>query len=184
MVKANKEYLGKLADRLSGKNVEPQDYKLARKAVYVSSANLSAAFQRMTSEPKSRQKNTKAVHQFVVLNHILSSYTATVVSAVEAGEQNVFSGKNLQTVNAALKALGESFTQLQTDAQKGNDKDNVTGAGTTELNNADEPNQLLTEQLNYIRKVCEDIFKVTESFLASPSPKFQGEKKLREGSIK
>jgi hypothetical protein len=41
------------------------DYKLARKEMYVSMANLSAAFQRMLSEPKSKQKNESALYNFL-----------------------------------------------------------------------------------------------------------------------
>jgi uncharacterized membrane protein YccC len=64
------------------------DYKLARKDVFVNSANLSATFERMTSEPKSKQRNIKDIHKFVVLNHILASYTANIASSlIKTGPQ-------------------------------------------------------------------------------------------------
>jgi uncharacterized membrane protein YccC len=75
---ANYQYLQKVAIILSGGKIDITAYKLARKNVYVSSANLGSAFQRMLSEPKSKQQNSKELHKFVVLNHMLSSYTATL----------------------------------------------------------------------------------------------------------
>ncbi len=54
------------------------DYKLSRKNAFVALANLSEAFTRMLSEPKSKQKNGPKVHQFVVMNHMLNSHIATL----------------------------------------------------------------------------------------------------------
>jgi uncharacterized membrane protein YccC len=54
------------------------NYKVARKEVYVASANLASLFQRMFSEPKSKQIMIKELHQFTALNHHLSSYIATL----------------------------------------------------------------------------------------------------------
>jgi uncharacterized membrane protein YccC len=56
VIYANTHYLVKIADSMTGASVNTTDYKLARKEVYVTSANLSAAFERMTSEPKRKQK--------------------------------------------------------------------------------------------------------------------------------
>ena len=82
VINSNVNYLIKIAKSITGTTVDTTEYKLARKDVYVKSANLSAAFERMTSEPKSKQRNIKDIHKFVVLNHILSSYTATIASEI------------------------------------------------------------------------------------------------------
>lgn len=52
--------------------------KNARKNALVTLANLSEAFNRMLAEPKSQQKGVEKLHQFVVLNHMLTSYIATL----------------------------------------------------------------------------------------------------------
>ncbi|MBC8084708.1 MAG: FUSC family protein [Hymenobacter sp.] len=52
VLRANLRYLQTLAETLAGSLVAEHDYKLARKEVYVSSANLAAAFQGMMSEPR------------------------------------------------------------------------------------------------------------------------------------
>jgi uncharacterized membrane protein YccC len=80
-LQANLAYLRQLADRLAGRPQTPTAYKLTRKQVYVASANLAAAFQRMISEPKSKQRRPTEVHEFVVLNHILSSNIASVTAS-------------------------------------------------------------------------------------------------------
>ena len=59
VLNANVNYLMRIAESMFGKETAVADYKLSRKDVFVKSANLSAAFERMTSEPKSKQKNCK-----------------------------------------------------------------------------------------------------------------------------
>ncbi|WP_082886317.1 FUSC family protein [Flavisolibacter tropicus] len=59
MLQANIDYLLTVAKKFSGEVMKTTDFKLARKEVYIQSANLSAAFQRMLSEPKGKQKNKK-----------------------------------------------------------------------------------------------------------------------------
>ncbi|RZK24296.1 MAG: hypothetical protein EOO56_01900, partial [Hymenobacter sp.] len=79
-LRANLAYLRQLADRLAGRDVPATAYRLLRKDVYVASANLAAAFQRMLSEPKSKHHRPTATHQFVVLNHILSANIAALTA--------------------------------------------------------------------------------------------------------
>lgn len=55
-----------------------QAYKLARKANFVAQALLAGSFQRMLSEPQSKQKYADTFYQIVVVNHTLSSYLATL----------------------------------------------------------------------------------------------------------
>ena len=63
---------------LERQDVTSGDLRKARKNSLVSLANLSDAFNRMLSEPKSQQKGVDKVHQFVVLNHRLTSHLATL----------------------------------------------------------------------------------------------------------
>lgn len=73
-----KEYFFVVAEAFSGKIIDPAAQQLARKNALVALANLSDAFNRMLSEPKSQQKGVEILHQFVVLNHMLTSYIATL----------------------------------------------------------------------------------------------------------
>ncbi|MBI3882722.1 MAG: FUSC family protein, partial [Sphingobacteriales bacterium] len=81
MVKAlndNANYFKKISCAYVGKPYTVTQYKLSRKAAFVSLANLSDAFARMLSEPKHKQQNNKLIHQYVVLNHMLTSHIATL----------------------------------------------------------------------------------------------------------
>ena len=78
MLTEAKKYFSVIAGAFSGENINRNDQQLARKNALVALANLSEAFNRMLSEPKSQQKGVELLHQFVVLNHTLTSYIATL----------------------------------------------------------------------------------------------------------
>lgn len=82
VLQANLEYFAQIISRFDAKAFDEVAYRLARKKMYLRSASLSAAFQRMLDEPKSKQRNKQDLHQFVVLNHILSSYFSTLSSSL------------------------------------------------------------------------------------------------------
>lgn len=80
MMDANRKYFELVMRAYSNEKVAVTDLKLARKDTYVAAANMMSAFQRMLSEPKSKQKNGSAVYHYVVLNHTLTSHTATLAA--------------------------------------------------------------------------------------------------------
>ncbi|MFD1144727.1 FUSC family membrane protein [Larkinella insperata] len=167
VLEANRNYLRKLLDSLSGKPVTITDYKLARKAVYVNSANLSAAFQRMTSEPQSKQWHRNDIHEFVVLNHILSSNIATITSAyLNAERPTVCPPEMLRPVRRALSVLNESLKSLDGEAAK-----TALEPPLTETSGPEKPESMiaedssLKEQLDFIQKLSHDISKLTDTIL-------------------
>ncbi len=159
MVKANALYLQRLIQALSGQKLSLLEYKLARKEVYLASANLSAAFQRMLSEPKSKQSEKSDVQQFVVLNHILFSNIATIATSLLAKEPKVYSNDLLSTAKKAYHKLNESRKQLgdKEDLPGLPDAVNVDGVAPT----ADD---LMKEQLSFIYGVSKDVEKLTKVF--------------------
>ncbi len=161
VIYANVNYLVKIAKTITGKTVSITEYKLARKDVYVQSANLSAAFERMTSEPKSKQRNIKDIHKFVVLNHILSSYIATVASEITIKNMHKATPETLKLVKKSINVLNESNKKL------GGERIEFTGekAGPEEEIPATVTDNLLKEQLGFINKISNDIAKVTEDVL-------------------
>ncbi len=82
-IEANTAYFRDVASAFLGKPFTVQRYKLSRKNAFVALANLSDAFGRMLSEPRSKQKRIAEMHQFVVSNHMLTSHTATLAYYVE-----------------------------------------------------------------------------------------------------
>lgn len=73
-------YLEAISSAYTGGQFDENRYKLARKEVYINSANLASAFQRMLTEPKSKQQSLQQLHQFVVLSHELSAHIAGLAS--------------------------------------------------------------------------------------------------------
>ncbi len=77
-LKANRNYFITIAKAFTGKPLEATSYRLARKGAFVALANLSDNFQRMLSDPKSKQFHLKEYHQFVTTSHMLTSYIASL----------------------------------------------------------------------------------------------------------
>ncbi len=162
---ANTRYLAKIAESILGKDVTPTEYKLTRKDVYVKSANLSAAFERMTSEPKSKQRKVKDVHKFVVLNHILSSYIATIASAVTTKAIHKSAAENLKLLKRSIAVLNDSNKKLGGQVTEVGSSKTLTANAETEPKAVSADDLLLKDQLGFINKISTDIARVTESIV-------------------
>ncbi|AUD00373.1 FUSC family protein [Spirosoma pollinicola] len=158
---ANIRYMQLLLDSLSGRRINLVEYKLARKEVYVTSANLSAAFDRMISEPKHKQRNEKLIYEFVVLNHILSANVATITSAQLTQEPTVYPTAFVRPVKRALFTLTESLRRLDKSTKKPVPESTVQASITTS-GSPIHTDPLLSEQLNFIQQVSSDIGKLVE----------------------
>ena len=164
VLKANIHYLQKLKDFFFGNKISSLDYKLVRKELFVTTANLSAALHRMLSEPKSKQLHRKAIYEFVVLNHVLSSNIASLTASIRSDERTyaAYSRDALKPLNRAVAVLQKSLQQL----------DKSYDPGTTETGPASLPHDLkppdaaLIEQLDFICKVSDDIGKLTKEIAA------------------
>ncbi|MBG6233756.1 putative membrane protein (TIGR01666 family) [Pedobacter sp. CAN_A7] len=158
---ANATYFKKVTQLYFENNENLTDYKLARKEVYVTSSNLTSLFQRMFSEPKSKQVLMKEMHQFTALNHLLSSYVATL-SLYHKEHGMAF--KDFQefnpVINNTLYLINLSNDNLVTH------KEEISNVPLirlkTENNEPDGDGELVTELLSLIQKVAYDIYKLTE----------------------
>jgi uncharacterized membrane protein YccC len=161
---ANYNYLIKLAEGLLGQPIELTDYKLIRKEVYVRTANLNSAFQRMLSEPKNRQKNSKEIHKFAVLNHMLSSYIANLVSVAQQEKTVKNNPISIKWVRKALHHLRHTIHELALGTVN---LATITypelpeNPDTTEA--SDFNSDLLNEQLQLVYRLTKDIRKLAES---------------------
>jgi uncharacterized membrane protein (TIGR01666 family) len=164
VINANVSYLAKIAESILGKEVSSIEYKLARKDVYVKSANLSAAFERMTSEPKSKQRRIKEIHKFVVLNHILSSYIATIASSVTSKALHKAPAENLKLLKRSIAVLNDSNKKLDGDVVEIGSLKNTFAETEPKAVSADD--LLLKEQLGFINKISTDIARVTDSIVS------------------
>ncbi|UEG55236.1 FUSC family protein [Mucilaginibacter daejeonensis] len=167
VITANVEYLIKIGESIAGIPVNTTAYKLARKEVYIKSANLSGAFERMASEPRAKQHKSKEVHRFVVLNHILSSYIATMASVVTSKPTYENKADNVKMIRRAIVALNESSKKLGGKVIEFSNELTVPNERSSVPANQLSPDEaLLTEQLGFIHKIAHDIAKVTDNILA------------------
>lgn len=77
-IKANRIYLEEIIDFYNKKGNVSDEYKVARKKAFLEMSDLSSAFQRMTQEPKSKQKNLDKVYEIAMLNHTFLSSLASL----------------------------------------------------------------------------------------------------------
>ncbi|WP_316803488.1 FUSC family protein [Pedobacter nototheniae] len=160
ILKANKAYLEQISFLYFEKNYNRTDYKLARKEVYVSTANLASLFQRMFSEPKSKQLFIKDVHQFTALSHLLSSYIATL-SLYNKEHDFVFENfdglkpmynNTIYLLDASIDNLVEGKSSIENvPLIRLNDNDILIKTGE----------DLVPEQFDLIQKVAYDIYKLS-----------------------
>ena len=174
-------YFKQVAAALQSSPVSVTQYKLSRKNTFVAQANLSDAFNRMLSEPKSKQKDIRSIHQFVVLNHMLVSHIATL-SYYARPEISRDNREDVSPfIEAAVCGLDRALDRLtgksQSDASSGkegprmlNEKINrLVEQRKTELNlgitETDTRRQLaslkpVTDQFNFIIKIATDLEKL------------------------
>ena len=107
-ISSNKDYFRDVANAFTGNPVSNTMFKVSRKNAFVALANLSDAFTRMLAEPKSKQKNSKQLHQFVVLNHMLTSHIATLAYYVKPLAEKYASPAFAPLVNNAVNKLEDA----------------------------------------------------------------------------
>lgn len=162
-INANKSYFEQVAlFYFDTQNYNLTTYKVARKAIYVNASNLSSLFQRMFSEPKSKQLHMDLLHQFTVLNHMMTSYTASL--------SLYFKEHNLDEQNFdELKPIVENTTYLLNMASDvllvhKNQIENVPLIRRKVDGDELKPQakMIVSEQFDLIQKVAYDIFKLSE----------------------
>ncbi|MCX2574325.1 FUSC family protein [Pedobacter sandarakinus] len=160
LLKANKSYYDKVSKLYFEKVYNRTEYKLARKEVYVSTANLASLFQRMFSEPKSKQLFIKEVYQFTTLNHLLSSYIATLSLY---NKEHQFTFDNFDGLKPMSNNTDYLFDRIIENLSEGTGKlDNVPLIRVTDTGlNIKKGEDLVPEQFDLIQKVAYDIYKLS-----------------------
>lgn len=155
MLTANRRQAELLLDGLSGKSVPTVEYKLTRRDVYVASANLAAAFQRMTSEPQRQQRNAALVYEFVVLNHIFSANVATLLSGLLTESPKLHPPDMVRLIARAATALTAAQYQLANQPAPLNPAQSEPKHTATE--HTTPVDSSLTEQAVFVQQVARDI---------------------------
>lgn len=82
----NKEYLQATQNLYHTKKVTQVGYKIPRKEAFLAISNLNAAFERMTQDPKSKQKEYELIYELVTLNNTILSAIASLGSFIQNHE--------------------------------------------------------------------------------------------------
>jgi uncharacterized membrane protein (TIGR01666 family) len=166
IVKANMLYLQKIIKALSGHTVSLIEYKVARKEVYLHSANLSAAFQRMLSEPKSKQSSQSLMQQFVVLNHIFFSNVANIATILLAKDRKDYPPELLHLSKKIYGKLDEARKKFDDD-----DEFILPEEAAKRESNRTADDDLLKEQLQFIYQLSKDIDKTASEIIGETTVK-------------
>jgi uncharacterized membrane protein (TIGR01666 family) len=161
-LKANMKYFEEVVLLYTNGVHDLTNYKVARKEVYVTTANLASLFQRMFSEPKSKQLMMTELHQFTALNHHLSSYIATLSLYKKEHEFVVADFDVLKpVVQNSIYLLNMAIENLVYNKEMSS---NVPLIRRNIDQSTEIPNDeiMVFEQIDLIQKVSYDIFKLSE----------------------
>ena len=158
VLRANRNYLQQLAALYTGRPDAPAEYKLVRKEVYVATANLAAAFHRMVSEPKDKQRQTQNIYGIVTLSHVLASNIASLAAEMRERGSKTLPVEVVPLIRRAVDNLDESIARLDKAYQPpGFQHLSITGISER------TPDPQLWDQLEFIVKSTVDIKKLLPS---------------------
>lgn len=165
----NQNYLTTVASFFGGKPIASTPYKLVRKNAFLALANLTDAFNRMLSEPTSQQYKPKVLHQFVVLNHMLTTHIATLGFYIEPLARSQSSPVYLDMEKELNSRLSYLKQQLEENTEKDSSLEEPTKASDgTSL-------QLLNTQIQKLLAIRSEEIKT--GITDSPTRKDLAEKK-------
>jgi uncharacterized membrane protein (TIGR01666 family) len=117
-IKANYHYLKEISTFYNEKGEVTTSYKIARKFAFIEIGNLMNSFQRMTQEPKSKQKQLPQLYKLVELNYSLVSSSASLGTYIQTHKTTKASEAFNVVVDAALKNLNVAMETLNASAKK------------------------------------------------------------------
>ena len=162
MLEANLAYYHQVSQLYFGVKYDRVPYKIIRKEVFVRSANLASGFQRMFSEPKHKQLSINEIHKFSVLNHLLSSYVATLALYASEHFEKIPDFEN-------LRLTAQNTENMMKEAMKIIEKSEFIDKGSIQIikqkttsDHEEESQIVIPEQFMNIQKVAYDICKISE----------------------
>ncbi|QNL48446.1 FUSC family protein [Olivibacter sp. SDN3] len=161
---ANYNYLVKALEYMAGITITQTEYKLVRKDVYVCMANMTSTFQRMITEPKSKQKNANDLNKFLIYNHILSSYSVALVNVVINADEESIIHEHIKLLKSVLLQLARTIKQFKPSETDDPfiEIDVLAKLTINENEITNEETKLITEQVLFIKKITQDLNKVCE----------------------
>lgn len=109
-IEANRDYLNEISLFYNNKGDVTTSYRIARKNAFIEIGNLMASFQRMSQEPKSKQKQVQQVYKLAVLNHTLLSSLASLGTYIQTHKTSKASEAFNVVVQTVIKNLNYAIT--------------------------------------------------------------------------
>lgn len=183
----NRVYLLATKDLYHDKNANELAYKLSRKEAFLAISNLNSAFQRLTQDPKSKQKEFQLIYDMVTLNQTMVSAIASVGSFITNHQTTPASkefdalilrvANTLQASCSVLDNVQADCLTIDIDIEKAQDKlmqtyhslsksrdENIqngqTELDTETLHNLQEA-YLIANQLVWLKTLSENLKKAT-----------------------
>jgi|TARA_R110000737_G_scaffold182215_1_gene205613 uncharacterized membrane protein (TIGR01666 family) len=189
-LKKNRIYLLATKDLYHDKDENELAYKIARKEVFLAISNLNAAFQRLTQDPKSKQKEFQLIYKLVTLNQTMISAIASIgsfilnhqttpaskefdVLIVQIADTLQQSSEHIEGITPTLtsdsktqKEAQEKLLQAYYDLSHERDEDIEKGnieLKTEDLHHLQEA-YLISNQLSWLKTLSENLKKATVSY--------------------
>lgn len=115
-IKKNKAYLKATEAFYRDKEKNQLSYKVARKEAFLALSELSAAFQRITQDPKSKQLEFRLIYRIVTLNQTILSGTASLGRFIQShkttpisSETSALFSKTTNTLSKTISILDETY---------------------------------------------------------------------------
>ncbi|WP_299397127.1 FUSC family membrane protein [uncultured Gelidibacter sp.] len=186
----NQKYLLATQDLYHDKTENELAYKIARKEAFLAISNLNSAFQRMTQDPKSKQKEFQLIYGMVTLNQTMVSAIASIGSFI-INHQTTPASKEFDalilrianTLQSSCSILSDTPVDCETtsiDIEKAQDKlmesyhrlsrarDENILKGETELDTESlhhlQEAYLISNQLIWLKTLSENLKKATIKF--------------------
>ncbi len=117
-LKMNRDYLLATRDLYLDKPEHKLAYNVARKEAFLAISNLNAAFQRLSQDPKSKQKEFQLIYEIVTLNQTMVSAIASIGSFIsnhkttEASEEfNIMVKRIANTLQISRESIEDMSTK-------------------------------------------------------------------------
>jgi uncharacterized membrane protein YccC len=189
-LKMNKKYLLATQALYQDTSQHKLSYNLARKGAFLAIGNLNAAFQRLTQDPKSKQKEFQLIYEIVTLSQTMISAIASIgnfiVNHKTTPASTEFNGLILKisdTLESAVYSLDETETNeivnretvedaheklLDKYQQLSNLRDENIKQGNTEIDTETlhglQEAYLIANHMSWLKSLSENLLKATERY--------------------
>lgn len=193
VLKKNRLYLLATQNLYHDKIVNKLAYNIARKEAFLAMSNLNASFQRLTQDPKSKQKEFQLIYDMVTLNQTIVSAIASIgsfiinhkttpvskefnrlianISNTLQSSQSILEQSESKYIERELSAQEAEETLLEHYQQLSRNRDRNIEKGNGELDQETMHNlqeaYLIANHMSWLKSLSENLQKATMKYDAS-----------------